>query len=117
MAEKKEKTSLTVGRNDSILNENGTDIIRPQYYLWEFKTTLDKLGNKGKQRLIDFMESIGFFCEDMPDECKRHFFRKKGVERLDELSYSLAVGACLCLGYDCVTKDREVIALYKGETK
>lgn len=116
MAEKKEKTILTVGRNDSILNENGTEI-RPQYYLWEFKAKLDKLGNKGKQRLTDFMESIGFLCEDMTDECKRHFFPKKDMNRINDLSYTLAVGACLCLGYDCVKQGSEIIALYKGETE
>ena len=114
MAEKKEKTILTVGSENLIYDAKD---IQLHDYRWEFKAKLDKLGNKGKQRLTDFMESIGFLCEDTPDECKRHFFPKKGRERLDYLSYALAVGACLCLGYDCVKQGSEIIALYKGETK
>lgn len=111
MAEQKEKTISTITRENLIYDAKDTQL---HDYRWEFKTTLDQLGNKGKQRLTDFMESIGFLCEDMPDECKRHFFPKKSRERLDELSCNLAVGACLCLGYDCVKKGREIIVFLDG---
>lgn len=118
MAEQKEQMNLNIEGKNLILNAKDILINKPEYCRWEFKAKLDKLGSKGKQRLIIFMESLGFACEDMDEEGKRRFFPKEYGKRIpNELSYTLALGVFLYLGYDCVTKDREVIALYKGETK
>lgn len=112
MAEKKEKTSLTVGGENLIYDAKD---IQLHEYRWEFKAKLDQLGNKGKQRLKLFMESLGFAREDMLVEGKRRFFpNEDGKMRPNELSYTLAVGACLCLGYDCVKKGREIIVFLDG---
>lgn len=115
MAEQKEKTNLTIKRKDLFFDGHGFKIPNPEDLQWHCYAKLDKLGSKGKQRLKLFMESLGFACEDMLVEGKRRFFpNEDGKMRPNELSYTLAVGACLCLGYDCVKKGREIIVFLDG---
>ncbi len=114
MTEQKEKpiTDIRLTYTDTDIN-----VIEAHDMRWECKSKLSPLGHEGKERLILFMKSIGFECEDMPDENKRRFFVKEVWNRPNEFSYLLAVGACLCLGYDCVKKAGEIIVTYKGETE
>lgn len=102
---------------DLKLTYTDTHVISPQDMRWECKSKLSPLGHEGKERLILFMKSIGFECDDMPDDNKRRFFVKEVWNRPNESLYLLAVGACLCLGYDCVKKAGEIIVVYKGETE
>ena len=115
MAEQKEKKISTIKRKDLFFDAPCFKIPNPEELQWHFYAKLDKLGSKGKQRLKLFMESLGFACDDMLVEGKRRFFpNEDGKMRPDELSYTLAVGACLCLGYDCVKKGREIIVFLDG---
>ena len=83
----------------------------------EYEAKLGKLGGKGKQRLVLFMSSLGFSCEDMAEEGKMRFYVGEGDKEPDRMAYNLAVGACLCQGYDCVSKDGEIIADYRKKEK
>lgn len=115
MAEQKEKTNSIIKRKDLIYN--CAPVFDASNIQWEYKAKLGTLGRKANKRLILFMESIGFSCEDMTEEGrKRRFIPKKGRDRLVDLSYTLAVGACLCLGYDCVRTGKELVASYRKKS-
>ena len=110
MAEQKEKTN-------SIIEMRGDTLtIDPQDVKWEYKAKLGTWGSKASKRLVRFMESLGFACEDMAEEGKRRFIpipEEGGFNPVEEL---MAVGACLCLGFDCLKTDKELVAYYRKKS-
>lgn len=110
MTEQKEKLNTNFERKN--LTFNAENIFDPKNVRWECKAKLGTLGYKGKPRLELFMESLGFDYDDIPEKGKGRFFPKKGGNRPSDLSYTLAVGACLLLGYDCVVQGSEIIINY-----
>lgn len=111
MAEQKERTISAIKRND-LIYDCAPVFDASNNIQWKFYPKIGNLGIKGWQRLVDFMESIGFLCEDNPQRFEGRFFPKEDGNQLDDSVYIMAVGACLCLGLPCVRKGREIIAEY-----
>ena len=113
MAEQKEKMNIEIHGNTYVIDPKNIALRHDVKGMqWKLYPKIGNLGIKGWQRLIDFMESIGFRCEDNPQKFEGRFFPKEDGKQPDEPVYILAVGACLCLGNPCVRKGREIIAEY-----
>lgn len=112
MAEQKEIPGTSIELDDLVYHWDDDHAIKPQDMRWEFKAKLPSLGREGRERLVSFMMSLGFACEDMPKDFKRRFSVKEGGKRLSDLEYAMGVGACLFQGYDCVLRGGDIIATY-----
>lgn len=114
MAEQKEKMNIEIHGNTYVIDPKNIALRHDVNGMqWKFYPKIGTLGIEGWRRLIDFMESIGFLCEDNPNKFEVRIFPKKGDGyQPDESVYILAIGACLCLGHPCVRKGREIIAEY-----